>query len=222
VFGVQDRTILKFTETGRPFPITLTALSPSDPTIRLALRQIASVLPKQGEPQRRIINPTPNHASVVLSVEAGGIRALLGADLEHSGRAGEGWIAILDAHQTAPAQIFKVPHHGSAGADHPVVWTKMLSANPIAVVTPFTGGSVRLPKYSDLQRLLGRTSSLYCTASSAGRASKRDPAVERNMKLQLQDRRVLEGRPGHVRIRWSTNNSADGPEVKLFDGAYHV
>jgi hypothetical protein len=92
---------------------------------------MASVLPKAGQPQRRTANPTPNHAPVVLLVEAGGTRVPLGADLEHNEKQGEGWLASLGPGQTAKSQIFKVPRHGPAGADHPNVWTEMLSQTPL-------------------------------------------------------------------------------------------
>jgi len=222
IFGIKDRTILNLPVTGRFFPVTLTALSPSDLTFLLALKQIASIIPKEDEPQRRIIKPTPNHASLVLSLEAGGRRALLGADLEHTGSRGEGWTAVLNAHHAPPAKIFKVPHHGSSGADYPDVWTKMLESDPIAVVTPFALGRVKLPKTSDLERLSARTRSLYCTAQGSGKSLRRDPAVEREQKLKLSNLRVLEGQPGQVRIRWSTSDPTALPEIKLFNGAYKV
>jgi hypothetical protein len=223
VFAVENKRLLHLPGTGRPFPISLMTLSPSNPTIRLALTEIAGLLPKAGEPQRRVINRSPNHASVVLWVEAGGVRALLGADLEHANRTGEGWMAVIDCHQdTTPAQIFKVPHHGSTGADLPEVWKKMLGANPVAVVTPFTGGRVRLPKATDLDRLATRTARLYCTAAGAGKPPTRDAAVDRNMRLQLAKRSVIEGQAGHVRIRWSSTDHATIPAVEVFNGAYHV
>jgi beta-lactamase superfamily II metal-dependent hydrolase len=108
-----------------------------------------------------------------------GIRALLGADLEHTGRTGEGWTAVMDCHQdTTPAHIFKVPHHGSKSSDNADVWQRMLAVDPVAVVTPFTGGRVRLPTGSDLKRFSSRTSKLYCTAKGAGKPPSREPPVD--------------------------------------------
>jgi hypothetical protein len=221
IFAVENRKLLSLSATGRSFPISLVTLSPSDPTIKLALKEIGSWLPKEGEPQRRIV-ASRNHASVVLWIEVPGIRALLGADLEHTGHAGEGWMAVLASHQDpTPARIFKVPHHGSISSDFQEVWQKMLTENPVAVVTPFAGGRVRLPKETDLERLCARTTSLYCTTPGSGKPPARDPAVERNMKLLLTERSVIEGRPGHVRIRWSPANPLAAPQIELFNGAYH-
>lgn len=222
-FAVENKRLLHLPAAGRSFPFSMMSLSPSNPTIKLALADIASLIPKVGEPQRRVVSRSPNHTSVVLWIEAGNLRGLLGADLEHANRPGEGWMAVIDCHQDSkPAQIFKVPHHGSAGADLPDVWQKMLGVNPVAVVTPFTGGRVRLPKETDLERLSKRTSQLYCTASGSSKPPKRDAAIDRTMRLQTAKRTVIDGQPGHVRIRWSTTDPRALPSVEVFNGAYHV
>src|SRR5207245_11708606 len=97
-FAIENRRLLHLPATGRSFSTTVTALSPSDLTIKLALKEIANLLPKEAETQRRIVNRSPNHASVVLWVEAGSIRVLLGADLEHTTEVGAGWTAVLASH----------------------------------------------------------------------------------------------------------------------------
>ena len=187
------------------------------------MTEIGSLIPRAGELQRRIINRSPNRASVVLWIEAGAIRALLGADLEHTGSASEGWTAVVAARQDRnQAMAFKVAHHGSAGSDCPEVWAKMLADNPIAVVTPFNGGPTRLPKTSDIERLATRTPFLYCTAAGPGKPPTRGPAIERMMKRQAVERRVIEGRPGHVRIRWTVPGQEASPRIETFNGAYSV
>jgi beta-lactamase superfamily II metal-dependent hydrolase len=223
VFAVENKSLLSLSGVGRSFPIALESLSPSNPTIRLALTQMRSLLPQVNQPQRRIVNPRPNHTSVVIWVNAGPIRALLGADLEHTAHADQGWTAVLTCHRdTVPAHLFKVPHHGSPTSDNINIWKHMLDKSPVAVVTPFSGGSVRLPQESDLRRLSDRTPALYCTATGSGRPPNRDPLVAREMKRQLSSRRILAGQPGHVRIRWSTANGTVTPQIETFNGAYHV
>jgi beta-lactamase superfamily II metal-dependent hydrolase len=222
MFAIENRKLLNLAGRSRPFPATVTALSPSDGTVRLAFTDIAQWLPKTGEAQRRITNRSPNHTSVVLWIEAGARRALLGADLEHNGHPGEGWMAVLACHQDPrAAALFKVPHHGSSNADCPDVWAKMLVENPVAVVTPFSSGNP-LPKSSDLQRLGGRTKSLYCTAAGAGKPPSRDALVEKAVRRVATERRVIEGQPGHVRVRWPLSGKTANPSVELFNGAYHV
>lgn len=223
---VENLNLVQLLQGGRSFPVSITALSPSNGTVKLALNEINKLIPKAGETPRRITSRSLNHTSIVLWVEAGPLRALLGADLEHTGVAGEGWMAVLHCHksrhQPQPASFIKVPHHGSANADYPDVWTHMLVPKPIAVVTPFNGGPKRLPQPSDLARLAGRTDSLYCTSAGAGKASARDAVVEKTMRLQVKDRRVIEGRAGHVRVRWSLRGKEIKPVVETFNGAYRV
>lgn len=222
----ENRNLLELPPNGRPFPVCITALSPSDGTIRLALEELARLLPEAGQKQRRITNRSPNHSSVVLWIEVGPLRALLGADLEHTGNEGEGWLAVLQCHdgrrEAQSASFFKVPHHGSANADCPHVWLRMLVDNPIAVVTPYNGGARPLPQPPDITRLKKRTNSLYCTAAGPGKAPPRDPVVEKIMSRELTGRRVIEGQPGHVRVRWSLGNVGAKPIVETFYGAYRA
>jgi hypothetical protein len=99
-WAIENRELLHIPADGRPFAVTIRALSPSDGTMKLAWIDIANLLPKPGDIQRRIISSLPpNHSSVAIWVEAGPFRALLGADLEHTGREGEGWMAVLTSHR---------------------------------------------------------------------------------------------------------------------------
>jgi hypothetical protein len=222
-FAIENRRLLYLPALGRTCAASVMALSPSDGTMRLAFADFAQLLPNSGQAQRRIPNRAPNRTSVALWIEVGTRRALLGADLEQTNRPGEGWMAVLAAHQDPiPAQAFKVPHHGSMNADYPNVWAQMLIQNPIAVVTPFSGGQARLPQSRDLMRLGTRTTNLYCTSPGAGQPPRRDSSVEKIVRRVTKQRRVIDGRPGHVRIRWSATDANGVPVVETFDGAYQV
>jgi beta-lactamase superfamily II metal-dependent hydrolase len=222
-FAIENRRLLYLPSSGRTCAASVTAMSPSDGTMKLALADFAQLLPKPGQAQRRIPNRAPNRTSVVLWIEVGTRRALLGADLEHTDHPGEGWVAVLASRQDPTrAQALKVPHHGSVNADCPNVWADMLVRNPIAVVTPFSGGRVHLPRASDLSRLGTRTTSLYCTSEGMGQPPRRDNSVEKIVKRVTKQRRVIDGRPGHVRIRWSATDATGAAAVETFDGAYQV
>ena len=225
-WAIQDRVLLDdLSGQNHPFPTRIESLSPSDTTVTAALQGLSKYLPKAGETQRRIAPPPgPNDISVVLWVTAGDLRVLLGADLEHTNRHTDGWIAVLNSHRDPKrAALIKVPHHGSKNADHPDVWNQMLEKDPIAVVTPFVGGNVRLPERSDLTRLASRTTRLYCTSSGSGKEPSRDSLVNKIMKEQLKGRQVLEGKAGHVRLRWRLDGGiASAPTFETFSGAYKV
>jgi beta-lactamase superfamily II metal-dependent hydrolase len=222
VLAIQNRCLLRLPAEGRSFPAAVISVSPSDGTVKKAFADIADWLPKSGELQRRIPNRAPNKTSVGLWIEAASRRVLLGADLEHTEQLGEGWIAVIASHQDDRlAGIFKVPHHGSQNADCPEVWPKMLSKNPVSVVTPFTSGT-GLPTAKDIRRLAQRTSALFCTAQGPGAPPRRDSVVERTARSTTQKRHVLSGSPGHVRVRWSANDEDSKPNVQCFNGAYQV
>jgi beta-lactamase superfamily II metal-dependent hydrolase len=220
IWALQDRLLLRRDGEGRKFQARITALSPSDETVKLAIKQIAQLIPTPNQPQRRITNRPPNKDSTVLLIEVGHRKALLGADLEHSGHPGEGWLAILNSAQTAGlADVFKIAHHGSPNADCPEVWEKLLEKEPIAILTPFTSGK-GLPQQADLKRLMSRTPNLYCTGEPSVRLPKREKMVEK--KLQTRRRVALDGKLGHVRLRWSATNIDAQPEIELFNGAFRV
>jgi beta-lactamase superfamily II metal-dependent hydrolase len=96
-------------------------LSPSDASLVLAHRNIATLLPQPKTTKLHIPALTPNHAAVVLWINIGEAFILLGSDLEETGNPDMGWSVILGS-RTDPmgkASIFKIPHHGSSTADHP-------------------------------------------------------------------------------------------------------
>jgi len=119
-------------------------------------------VPQLGQRKRRCRNQGPNDLCVALWLRHHDTAVLLGADLELGGPSG-GWQAVL-AHPTRPekkATIFKVPHHGSPGADEPRVWSEMLMHEPYALMTAYTAGRRALPAKADQERLLARTPNVY-------------------------------------------------------------
>jgi beta-lactamase superfamily II metal-dependent hydrolase len=221
LWAIENRRLLRLERQGvRDFEAQIIALSPSDGTVQQALHEIAGLIPKPGEQQRRIVNQSPNTTSVALWIEVGGRKILLGADLEHTTRPEQGWFAVLSSfQQNGRAQLIKVPHHGSPNADCPELWTGLLGAEPIAVVTPYSSGR-GLPQDNDLQRISSRTGSGYCTARLRPSLPKRESSVER--LLRPYERRAIDGRVGHVRVRWSATDPDADPVVELDGGAYKI
>lgn len=210
-----------------PCPVDIFSLSPSAASMTLAFREFAQMLPQEGTTKRRLIAQTPNEVAVVLWIEAGDIRILLGADLENTCNPDTGWQAIVtsDARPTGLAHVFKVPHHGSANADHPDVWVTMLVINPHAVLTAFSRGHP-LPTAADIERLKGRTPNAYCTtratrADGGWAPPRRDAAVERTLKEVIRTRKALTGPMGHIRLR-ARHFTPDSIQVDLFNGAYRL
>lgn len=202
---------------------SLTAMSPSDVAIKLALLAAADERERlqKATIARRIVAPTANDSAVVLWLSAGGHNVLLGSDLEVRSSLADGWNAILSQHTPTKgtAAAFKVAHHGSAGADEPRVWTSMLDADPACVVTPYRPS--HLPTEKDIERLKARGGRLYQSADSQGkRPEKRNSVVERTIREVATERQVRRGRVGHIRLRAPL--AGGSLEATLFHGAREV
>jgi hypothetical protein len=113
-------------------PVRVVALSPSNEDVARGLQQLREfVLNAVGHTLEFVPPLSPNEASVVVWVTVGDAHFLLGADLERPSSDARGWLAILDhadEWRDKCAEVFKVPHHGSAGAYEPRVWDEMLTA----------------------------------------------------------------------------------------------
>jgi hypothetical protein len=178
------------------------SLSPSNEAVIDMLERISALVPQPRAAKRRIIDPRPNSTSVVLWVQAGDAVILLGGDLERRGDPALAWKAILGSHvrPSEPAQVFKVPHHGSQSAYEPRVWEEMLIPEPIAVLTPFNRS--HLPTDADVTRICGRTPHAFITAPPRpGRTRTRSSTVTKTVQPAVRYLRNAEQDTGHVRLR---------------------
>ena len=156
------------------------SLSPSDAVFERFIRSIGALMPAEGTDKGRIRDLSPNDVAVALWVAADGFSLLLGSDLEKNN-----WVAILKdtSRPQGSASVFKIPHHGSAGADEPGVWTTMLETEPLAVLAPWQRGNGRLPTLADVRRIQSRTSRGYATSDGSRTSNtKRGSTVERMIK----------------------------------------
>ena len=184
------------------------ALSPSHRAFHHFLMNIGRLIPGLRETKTRIPSVSPNDISIATWIRVDNIVILLGADLER-----HGWTEVLENRErpVGRAGIFKVAHHGSAGADEPGVWSQMLEAEPIAVLTPFRRGRHMLPLRADAQRILAYTEKAYITAvgDSSARARRRESRAVRQtiQESNIQIRRNVMNH-GAIRLRRRTNPGA--------------
>ena len=118
-------------------------------------------------------------------------------------RCPSGWTAIISERTRPPgrASVFKVPHHGSATADAPEVWRRMLEPEPFAIVAPWSRGGKTLPTSEDVTRILSRTVTAYASANlgrSAGRQDELRVPAPPGTSVRLRSKR---GPLGLVRLR---------------------
>jgi hypothetical protein len=187
----------------------LTSLSPSAATQSRATLAFARLAPKLKAALKAVPDVQPNETSVVLHVQSGRAVVLLGADLEAGSPRGTGWQAILESTERPPARasVYKVAHHGSAGADAEGLWTTLLTPRPTATLTPFSRS--RLPTPDDVRRLADRAGRLFQTAPVTVPRFRRDGAVDRTLDAMTKTPPTpRRGAMGQVRLRLSAATGA--------------
>lgn len=196
------------------------ALSPSAATVTNAHSQLAELLLTVGA-CRRFKQFSPNDLSVAILVQAGERSLLLGADLENTHADGFGWKAVLSSphRPVTTSGTFKIPHHGSANADHAEVWNSMLVSEPIAVVTPYTKLSKPLPTSIDVERLKHRTNQAYCTTWPPSKKPPRRRGVDGIVRGATKSRRAINPLSGHLRLRVDLSDPSAAPTIELFGSA---
>ncbi len=198
------------------------AMSPSDAALIVCISELSAI------PKTQFCTRMPsikgNHASVVLSVEVENRRLLLGGDLQVRNDRKFGWLAVVDAHcefDRPKHHVFKIPHHGSANADHPEIWEHLLEPDPHAVLAPFVGGKTKLPTPTDCERIKGSTTKASITASpTAGKFRHPNRSVEKTMREATRSLEVIPHHFGHVRLRGRLGDSPENWTVEHFGDAH--
>jgi metallo-beta-lactamase superfamily protein len=219
MFALGERLLYRHTARRHP-SAEVWSLTPSDIAWRAAITELASLLPQARRTKRRIAPIGPNHASVVLWIRVGHVRVLLGGDLQET--PGRHWTAVISSptRPTGRSAIYKIAHHGSDNADHPETWTRLLSGDPIGLLTPFVQGGVTLPAAIDVARMCARSREVFITAPPTRPAPRRrERAVDRTIKEVTRNFRRALGPMGHIRARAVTSSTSPSVAVELFAGA---
>jgi hypothetical protein len=199
---------------------SVVALSPSEGAVERGIMELAEKAHDRPRAVARKFRAPEesNGASVVAFAESNDTGVLLGADLEASTNPETGWDAVIaEAAPPTQAALVKVPHHGSDDAHHAEMWEKLVEAGAVALVTPFTNGSVQRPTPEDIQRLCDLGIRLYATALPRLTKARLPRDVERVVQ-RAHGGAVVEVRGwGHVRARrnvgqghWQVELDGDG------------
>ena len=201
--------------------VVVVALAPTAQAIARAENDIVTQLLPRAKKRRAFGRLTPNQGSIVVAIELAADSVLLGGDLEEARSGGSGWSAIV-AHlggSYRASSVFKVPHHGSANAHYDGQWTKLLVEKPIAVCTTYSAS--RLPRLSDLDRLVRLSDSLFVAGSRDEynvQLSRAERHAMKNDQVTVERARDL----GHVRLRQKMPAAAKGWSVELSEGATSI
>jgi beta-lactamase superfamily II metal-dependent hydrolase len=225
----QNRPVLFLAaaESGHGYDCTVTTLSPSDAQFQKFLEELTALMPELQQLRRRAIRQSPNYVSIVLWIECGRARMLLGADLEEVGDPELGWTAIVGSRERPPGagHLYKISHHGSKTGHHPGIWSTLLHPDPIAVLAPYNRGRSKLPTRTDVTRILEHTGRAYA-ANKVGsrRAKRRAPEVDRTIRVVARNLREIRTELGIVRVR--SNSLLSGGDltwsVECFGAACHL
>lgn len=191
--------VLEATLNGRHLMVT--ALSPLPKAFAQFIARVAQHLPRTNQPINHVPEFRPNLESVVLHIDMGDDAILLGADLEE--HLSCGWSAVVADHWSGsrrPATAYKVAHHGSRTGDCRQVWATLLQSTPVACLTPFTLGDLRLPTQADKGRVRGDTPHAYISSGSTRRPDMDSRHIKRLGDLCKKLARIDTGF-GTVRLR---------------------
>jgi hypothetical protein len=209
--------------------LRLTALSPSDEMgrrcVQFMLEAYEALL--RGAAPDRMMSVSPNQVAVALRLDIGPRSILLGSDLEDENDPLVGWSAVLNSElsRERKSETFKVAHHGSKSGHLDGVWTDLLHANPLSLLTPFRYGRHELPTVEDRARILALTNRAYISAHPHRRAKpkrKRVPKVEALINSAAKGRRQAAGPVGHIRWRANLLDAKELGTVELADGAIEL
>ncbi len=160
--------VLQVTLNGRP--VMVTALSPVQAAFAQFVTHMAQYVPRKGQAINHAPELHPNLEAITLHIDLGDDAVLLGADLEEHQTCG--WSAIVADRWSGnrrQATAYKVAHHGSVTGDCPQVWQTLLKSDPVACLTPFTRGDLRLPTDADKGRVKGNTPHAYISSGASRR-----------------------------------------------------
>jgi len=169
----------------------ITSWSPSDLEQQEFLKFIAAAHPQARQALRKAMPSTPNLTSVVLTIEWDDVSVLLGADMETHSNALRGWGAITSEVAITglkPADLVKIPHHGSVTGHDELMWNKLLVNDPISVITPFGKAKYgsKPPTKADVIRIRGKSRKVFISARHAEpKLPKMEVAVQRSLREGL-------------------------------------
>lgn len=216
VFQALHRTtVLESTLNARS--VRVTALSPTPAAFSQSIAHLAQYLPQRDQAINHAPELHPNLEAVVLHIDLDDDAILLGADLEDHDKLG--WSAIVAdkwSGSRKPATAYKVAHHGSHTGDCHQIWTTLLRADPIACLTPFTLGALRLPTAGDRARVKERTKRAYISSGASRR-----PAIDHRLLKRLGDvcKKIARFDAGFGAVRLRRRIGAPTWNVELFGSA---
>ena len=116
------------------------------------------------------------------------------------------WLAVLGAQRSRAAAVFAPALFW--GAERTFFHGHLACLDiPICALTAFNRGVTKRPAPADVARLRERTNRLYGTTAPTARPEPRGRVVDKTMDDRTRIRRVVQGAPGQVRVRWPSGGA---------------
>jgi len=207
--------ILEANLNGRP--VIVTALSPLPTAFAQSLAHMAQYVARKDEAINHAPELRPNMEAVALHIDMGDDAVLLGADLEE--HSSWGWSAVVSDKWSGarkPSTVYKVAHHGSHTGNCPQVWATLLKPGPVACLTPFTLGDLRLPTEEDKSRVKSNAQHAYISSGASRR-----PDIDSRQLKRLSDicKKLARIDAGFGAVRLRKQIGASSWNVELFGAA---
>lgn len=191
-------TLLRYAHKG--ISTSVEALSPSPSSVSAAVSSLART---KLVPGQELATPRAdyNAAALALRIISGSIGVLLASDLEISFDSSR-WRGVVNVCDNAKAcDLIKIAHHGSSNADDAIIWSKLMAASPVGLVTHFHNGSVHLPEVSRLQMIADRCEALFSTSGPAWQPTLTSADAVAKMLDRGESIAAIPVGMGHVRAR---------------------
>jgi hypothetical protein len=151
--------------------------SPTDRYTNACLKELGKLLASlpSSDLSFNLPDPNINFSSIVLFVEIGNFRVLLGSDMSVDSN-GLGWATIIDdpvIKRNPRSDIYKVAHHGSVKSDSSRIWTELLNSNPKCILTPFTRGKNIVPNRKGIENIREKTTDAFISSYTKSNGKKR-------------------------------------------------
>jgi beta-lactamase superfamily II metal-dependent hydrolase len=204
--------------------LRIESLSPSDTDHQRMMRAFAEKKDQllSAEFKQTVPSIHPNLGSIVLRLQIGGQRILLGADMEKRKSPESGWNAILiNTRPGSEADLYKIAHHGSETGDMPEIWSQLLIPNCPAVLAPNQRLSNPIPRPSDVERILSHTKSAFATAPSYLKRKRLEQPTDRLLRNREITIYEIPSSQGQIRARFSPG-SDDVWSIATFGRAFKL
>ncbi len=115
------------------------------------------------------------------------------------------------------ARILKVPHHASKGAQHPKLWSDLVSADVVSLVTPWHKSVTNyVPDEDELKHVVEKSARAFITSKfgNIGKPKPRDADTKKLMAKVGLKMKEVKYTYGLIRVKFDEHKAAWEDEIQ--------